>query len=91
MTSIAAANDQAALDLVRRLPALGYRAARVLPDGSVAALCDLMFTRAICLGCTDDGWTSRFCFEDRALANLRFEQLQSEDDVPDGFVTRRQT
>ena len=67
----------------------GYRAARVLTDGSIAATLDLIFTRAICLGVTRWGWENRFCFEDRALANLRFAELQSEDDVPTGFIARR--
>lgn len=67
----------------------GYRAARVLPDGSVAALLDLMFTRAICLGVNDEAWTRRFCFEDKALADRRFAELVSEDDEPQGYVARR--
>lgn len=82
-------NRCAAVDLALRLPSMGYRDARVLPDGSVAALLDLLFTRAICLGCHEDGWTRRFCFEDRALADQRYVELQSEDDVPAGHVARR--
>lgn len=66
-----------------------YLTTRVLPDGSVAALLELMFTRAICLGCTEYGWARRFCFEDRALASRRFAELQSEDDEPAGYVARR--
>ena len=62
---------------------------RVLPDGSVAALCDLLFTRAICLGVTREKWSMRFCFEDRTLADKRFAELQSEDDEPAGYVARR--
>jgi hypothetical protein len=67
----------------------GYRAARVLPDGSIAALLDLAFTRAICLGVTRWGWENRFCFEDRALADRRFAALESEDDEPAGYTERR--
>lgn len=67
----------------------GYRAARVLPDGSVAALRDLLYTRAIMLGCNRDSYELRFCFEDRALADKRFAELHSEDDEPEGYVARR--
>ena len=67
----------------------GYLAVRVLPDGSIACLGDLLFTRAIYLGCDRDGWAHRFCFEDRALASKRFYELQSEDDEPAGFIARR--
>ncbi len=62
---------------------------RVLPDGSVAMLHDLLFTRAICLGCTAWGWSRRFCFEDRARADAAFAELQTENDEPAGCVARR--
>lgn len=62
---------------------------RVLPDGSVAALVRLMFTKAICLGCHDFGYESRFCFEDFDLADKRFAELQSDSDEPEGFIARR--
>lgn len=66
-----------------------YLDARVLPDGSVAALIDLLYTRAIALGCTHYGLERRFCFEDRALATKRFAELQSEDDEPQGYTAKR--
>lgn len=75
--------------LVDTASAAGYRQARILPDGSVAATLDLLFTRAICLGLHEHGWTRRFCFKDRALADQRFAELTSEDDEPAGFVARR--
>lgn len=64
-------------------------AVRVLPDGSVAMLHDLLFTRAIHLGCTAWGWSSRFCFEDPDRASALFAELQTEDDEPVGCVARR--
>lgn len=67
-----------------------YLDVRVLPDGSVAALYDLMFTRAIMLGCTREGYAARFCFEDRELAKQRFSELLTEDDIPAGYVASRQ-
>ncbi len=62
---------------------------KVLADGSVAMLHDLLFTRAIHLGCNSWGWTARFCFEDRARANTEFAKLVSEFDEPTGCVARR--
>lgn len=67
----------------------GYLAARILEDGSVAALGDLLYTRSIITGCTPTGWSRRFCFEDRDLASRRFEELRHEDDVPLGHIARR--
>ena len=66
-----------------------YLSVKVLPDGSIAALGDLMFTRAIYLGCDLYGYGNRFCFEDRQLADQRFAELQSEDDEPQGYIARR--
>ncbi|MBK6593662.1 MAG: hypothetical protein IPG23_13470 [Burkholderiales bacterium] len=68
----------------------GYRDARVLADGSVAALIDLLYTHAIATGCSWDGWGNRYCFEDIALADKRFAELRSEDDVPEGHIATRQ-
>ncbi|TXG99942.1 MAG: hypothetical protein E6R08_00480 [Nevskiaceae bacterium] len=62
---------------------------RVLPDGSIALIGDLLFTRAIYLGVSRTGWANRFCFEDRRLAMLRFDELGSETDEPLGYVARR--
>lgn len=67
----------------------GYLKARVLPDASVACLVQLLFTKAIILGCQNTGWNNRFCFKDQALAEQRFNELQSEDDEPQGFIARR--
>lgn len=67
----------------------GYLSVRRLPDGSIAALGDLMFTRAIFLGCNPLGWERRFCFDDRKRANAEFNKLVSEDDEPTGWIARR--
>lgn len=63
--------------------------ARVLPDGSIAVLCDLLTTRSVILGCTHYGYGRRFCFEDRELAVRRFHELQSEDDVSRGEAGKK--
>jgi hypothetical protein len=89
--SVAEVNMHAAERLandIRRLHP-NYLQVRVLADGSVAALQDLLFTRAIVLGCEREGWANRYCFENRALADQRFAEVQSEDDVPAGHVATR--
>ena len=62
---------------------------RVLPDGTVAMLQRQLFTHSIALGCHRGGWAKRFCFEDRPLAERRFDELRSEDDVPPGHIASR--
>lgn len=82
--------DETVEELSREIQRLGkYLKVRVLPDGSVAALGDLMFTRAIYLGCTPWGYARRFCFSDKNKANTQFDLLSSEDDEPAGYIARR--
>ena len=89
-TPIEEANLAKAQELVIWLLESGdYLDARVLPDGSVAALIRLIYTKAICLGCSRAGFESRFCFSDFELAHQRFAELQSEDDEPAGHIARR--
>jgi len=66
-----------------------YREVRVLPDGTVAAIHDLLTTRSIMLDCDEWSFKRRFCFSDRALADKRFAELESAQDVPQGYVARR--
>lgn len=68
----------------------GYVTIRVLPDNTVAATYDLMYTRAIMLDLECNGcYGRRFCFEDRTLAEQRLQELQSSDDEPQGYIARR--
>lgn len=89
LPSVEAVNLAEAHRLCAWLLGEGYLATRVLEDGSVAGINDLLFTRSIALGCTWDGWSRRYCFEDRSLADEQFAQLKTEDDVPKGFVANR--
>jgi hypothetical protein len=68
---------------------MNYREVRKLPDGSYAGIDRLLFTTAIFLDLDRWGWGKRFCFEDHALAAQRFNELQSADDEPQGFIARR--
>lgn len=86
MASLDDAERVAAAVRLNTPSALGVR---VLPDGSVALLTDLLFTRAICLGCHSWGYSRRFCFSDTALADRVFAGLQSEDDTISGHIAQR--
>ena len=67
----------------------GYEDARLLEDGSIIAIGNLMYTRAIYMDCTPTGFGRRFCFQDRALADKEFARLHTEDDEPVGWIARR--
>lgn len=67
-----------------------YLEVKVLPDGSIAILVELAFTRAICLGADEVcPFTTRYCYEDRGKASELFQTLQSEDDVLTGYTATR--
>ena len=81
--------QQALVAEIRRLGEGGYIDVKVLPDGSIAALGDLLYTRAIYLSCDLWGYGRRYCFDNKTLANQRFEELQSEEDEPQGSIAQR--
>lgn len=82
-------NDDQAQALCDQLMREGYLAARVLPDGTVAGVQSMLTTTALFLGCTPMGYDMRYCFKGRHLAMQRFDNLQSENDVPEGWLARR--
>lgn len=67
----------------------GYVACRVLLDGSIACVVDLLFTRAIIMGVDEFRWRKRFCFDNRKVAMMEYERLATENDEPVGFIARR--
>lgn len=80
---------EAAEKLVPELLRNGYLMASILPDGSVAGMQRMLTTVGLFLGVTPWGFESRFCFRDPGLALARFALLQSEDDIPAGWLARR--
>lgn len=77
-------------ELLADIKQLGnYHDVRLLDDGSIVAIGNLMFTRAIYMDVNQDGWGRRFCFDDRALADTEFQRLSNEDQEPSGWIARR--
>lgn len=77
--------QQAVADGLRK----DYIDVRVLDDGTIAALGDLIYTRAIYMNCDATGYSYRFCFDERELATKRFAELKTVDDEPAGYIARR--
>lgn len=76
--------------LIDRIHELGgYIGVKMLEDGTIVGIGNLMFTRAIYMDMDLNGWGRRFCFEDRARADLEYEKLTSGDDEPTGWIARR--
>lgn len=76
-------------DLIRAMGAGVYEGVKRLPDGSYAVLMRLCFTHAIALGVTGSGITTRFCYSDRTAILHEWENLQTKDDEPEGWIARR--
>lgn len=66
-----------------------YIDTRTLEDGTVVALGDLMFTRAIYFDCDLVGHSKRFCYEDRTRAVVEFYRLTDGDTYPTGWIATR--
>lgn len=82
--------DSRAQQLSRALVERGdYREARVLDDGSVAALGDLLYTTAIYTGCDEAGWSRRYCYDDANLAMAEFRALKDAQTQPRGWIATR--
>jgi hypothetical protein len=77
-------------ELLAQIKKLGeYRDVRLLDDGSIIAIGELMFTRAIYMDVNQDGWGRRFCFQDKSLADQEFQRLSNEDMEPSGWIAKR--
>lgn len=81
--------NQELMDRIMELGAGSYREVRMLEDGCIVGIGNLMFTRAIYMDMNADGWGRRFCFEDRNLAEEQYAKLASGDDEPTGWIARR--
>lgn len=62
---------------------------RELPDGSVAVVERLTTTWSLILGVTEWEWHYRFCYAKKADAIAALETIQSENDVPEGWLACR--
>jgi hypothetical protein len=82
-------NDQQLMDRIKALGAGAYRDVRMLDDGTIVGIGELMFTRAIYMDMNLNGWGRRFCFDDRPLADEQYQQIVSGDQEPTGWIARR--
>lgn len=66
-----------------------YLRIKMLDDGTVVGIGDLMFTRAIYFDANLEGCEKRFCFSDRDLADAEFDRIKSCDTYPVGWIAKR--
>lgn len=77
------------MDDIKEMGMGAYRDMRVLEDGTIIGIGELLFTRAIYMDMHLYGWGRRFCFEDKARADAEYAKLTSGDDEPTGWTARR--
>lgn len=66
-----------------------YLDIRELEDGTIVGIADLLYTRAIFFDMSLTGFSQRFCFSDKELANKEFQKLKNMDSEPEGYIARR--
>jgi hypothetical protein len=78
------------MTLIDEIRALGnYLEVRELEDGTIVGIGLLMFTTAIYMDMDRLGWGRRFCFKEHETAVSQFQQIQSGDDEPVGWIAQR--
>lgn len=81
--------ERALLGLVWALGEGSYDRLRLLKDGTVIGIGRLLFTRAIYVDAHPWGFALRYCYDDRQLADQQFDQLQTGDCEPTGWIATR--
>lgn len=66
-----------------------YLDIRELEDGTIIGIADLLYTRAIFFDMSLTGFSQRFCFSDKELADQEFKKLKNMDSEPEGYIARR--
>lgn len=75
------------LDLIKEKS--GCLEVRQLEDGTIVGVGLLLFTTAVYVGLSVEGWLHRFCFDDHGLAFSEYRCLRSGQDEPSGWIARR--
>lgn len=66
-----------------------YTHVRALEDGTIIGLGPLLFTTALYVDLSLNGWTRRYCYDSTKSAAYAFDSLQSADCVPVGWIAQR--
>lgn len=73
----------------RLLRAEGYHPIRQLPSGEWAAVFDMLTTAALCVGCDESSYRTRFCYERRADAKRALREWDGAGDPPGPWVKEK--
>lgn len=79
-------------ELLKQIKKMGgdaYEDLRILEDGTIIGIGNLMFTRAIYMDMNTLSWGRRFCFKNAEIANAEYKKITTGDDEPEGWIARR--
>lgn len=60
-----------------------------MPNGEWCAVIDMITTVALCRGCDEAGYTSRFCYEYRHEAEKALKEWDGEGDPPGPWIKEK--
>ena len=72
-----------------RAEELGYRPARVLPDGRCCGVMQMYFTTSLMVGMDEDQTFSRFCYHSRAEAEEALRTWDGVGDPPGNWIKQK--
>ena len=72
-----------------RLTGYGYEQVRMLPTGEAAGLSRFLFTTGLCVGLTEIGYRTRFCYPDRASAEAALAEWDGNGDPPGPWIKEK--
>lgn len=73
-------------DILKLCPAFGYHNARALPDGTIIAVCPMLFTTALIVGISEIGYERRYCYERDVDAFVAANTWDGIGDPPGDWV-----
>lgn len=67
----------------------GYFPVRILRSGDVIGIKNMLFTVSLVTGLTKDGYRSRYCYENRADAEIALSSWDGRGDPPGPWIKEK--
>lgn len=72
-----------------RAEEIGYRPARILPDGRCAGIMGMLYTCALVIGIDEEGFSTRYCYHSRAEAELALKSWDGTGEPPGNWIKQK--
>lgn len=74
---------------VRQAEAMGYKPARILPDGRCTGIMKMLFTYGLFVGLDEYGTSTRFCYDSRKEAEQALATWDGQGDPPGNWIKQK--